>query len=145
MRSARARTVRGASGGLRRRRNATLARRWQVATYGEWYNGERARTGQPVPPALAARAWAERRHGAAAGYAAADGHGVLRAEGAFHGDERRGLAALALHGEPLGFTWHDVDFIRATVLADDLHSPDDWFVLQRLGERIAALLPPREG
>jgi hypothetical protein len=73
-----------------------------------------------------------------------DEDGALRAEGAFRGDERRALSALALHGQAHGFTWHDVDFIRAAVLADDMHSPDDWFVLQRLGERIAALLPPRE-
>jgi hypothetical protein len=68
--------------------------------------------------------------------------GVLRAEGAFRGGERRALAALALESEPLGFTWDDVKFIRAAVLADDMHSPDDWFILQRLADRIAALLPP---
>jgi hypothetical protein len=114
-----------------------------VAAYSEWYHEQRARIGQPVAPALEAEAWAELRHRAAAGEAHVDAEGTLRAEGAFRGDERRGLAALALHGEPLGFTWHDVDFIRAAVLADDMHSPDDWFILQRLADRIAALLPPR--
>lgn len=117
-----------------------------METYGDWYRREVAsRSAPPVPPALPAEGWAEQRCGAAAGQARVDQDGALRAEGEFRGDERRGLAALALHGQAHGFTWHDVDFIRATVLADDMHSPDDWFVLQRLGERIAALLPPREG
>jgi hypothetical protein len=116
-----------------------------VETYGDWYRREAAaRTGQPVPPALPADRWAEQRCGAAKGEARIEADGALRAEGAFRGDERRALAALALDGQAHGFTWHDVDFIRATVLADDMHSPDDWFVLQRLGQRIAALLPPRE-
>jgi hypothetical protein len=114
-----------------------------VTAYGEWYHGERARTGQPVPPALAAEAWAALRHRAAEGEARVDDQGALRVDGAFRGEERRGLAALALDGGPLGFSWNDVDFIRAAVLADDLHSPDDWFILQRLADRIAALLPPR--
>lgn len=116
-----------------------------MGTYADWYRREAARIGQPVEVALAPEDWADLRVHATEGEARIDEGGVLRAEGAFRGDERRALAALALQGEPLGFTWHDVDFIRATVLADDLHSPDDWFVLQRLGERIAALLPPREG
>jgi hypothetical protein len=115
-----------------------------VGTYGDWYRRETARTGEPVEAALGPAEWAEGLYRGAEGEARIDADGALRAEGAFRGDERRSLGALALHREAHGFTWHDVDFIRATVLADDVHSPDDWFVLQRLGERIAALLPPRE-
>jgi hypothetical protein len=115
-----------------------------VGTYGDWYRRETARTGEPMKAALGPAEWADGLHRAAEGEARVDTDGVLRAEGAFRRDERRALAALALHGEAHGFTWHDVDFIRATVLAADMHSPDDWFVLQRLAERIAALLPPRE-
>jgi hypothetical protein len=114
-----------------------------VAAYDDWYHDQKARIGQPVPAALAADAWAEQHHRGAEGEARADAGGVLRAEGTFRRDERRALAALALHGEPHGFSWSDVDFIRAAVLADDLHSPDDWFILQRIADRIAALLPPR--
>lgn len=115
-----------------------------MGSYGDWYRRQVTRIGEPVEPALTPAQWAEMRHRAAAGDARVDADGVLRAEGAFAADERRALAALALHGEPQGFTWEDVDFIRSAALADDLHSPDDWFILQRLGHRIAALLPPRE-
>ena len=114
-----------------------------MGTYGDWYRRETARTGEPVEAALVE--WAEGLYRGADGEARVDAEGMLHAQGAFAIQERRALAALSLNGEPFGFTWHDVDFIRATVLADDMHSPDDWFVLQRLGERIAALLPPREG
>jgi hypothetical protein len=115
-----------------------------METYAGWYHRERSRTGEPVDAALSPPEWADQRCRAAGGEARIEGDGVLQAEGAFGTGERRALAALSLEGEPLGFTWHDVDFIRSLVLADDHHSPDDWFILQRLGERIAALLPPRQ-
>lgn len=116
-----------------------------METYADWYHRERSRTGEPVDAALSPSEWADQRYRAAGGEARIDGGGVLRAEGAFGVEERRAIAALlSLQDDPLGFTWHDVDFIRSLVLADDHHSPDDWFILQRLGERIAALLPPRE-
>lgn len=115
-----------------------------MGSYGDWYRREAARGGDPVEGALSPEDWAEMRCRAADGEARVEPDGTLRVEGAFRAGERRGLAALALHGETLGFTWEDVDFIRSASLADDLHSPDDWFILQRLGRRIAALLPPRE-
>jgi hypothetical protein len=121
------------------------ARGGQVGTYAEWYRRETASSGKPVGAALNPAEWADGRYRGPDGEAWVDAGGVLRTQGAFGEEERRSLAALALEGEPLGFTWHDVDFIRATVLADDMHSPEDWFVLQRLGARIAALLPPRDG
>jgi hypothetical protein len=57
---------------------------------------------------------------------------------------RHQLAAIALYGQPFGFTWEDVDLLRdygsyfddgAERNIDELHS---------LAARIAALLPPRE-
>lgn len=99
---------------------------------------------EQIPPALSAGQWAALRLEGGGASARVREDGSLAAEGSFHGGQRRALAALALHEQPFGFTWNDVAMIRSTVLADDLHSPDDWFVLQRLGERIAALLPPRD-
>lgn len=58
------------------------------------------------------------------------------------------LAALALHGQPFGFTWEDVDELRSGAeldednasghLAGPFTSP-----LRAIADRIAALLPPR--
>lgn len=115
-----------------------------MGTYADWYRREVAHIGKPVEAALSAEEWADQRARADGGEARIDDDGALRAEGAFGIGERRAVAALSLHGAPFGFTWQDVDFIRATVLADDLHSLDDWFILQRIGDRIAALLPPRD-
>lgn len=115
-----------------------------MGTYADWYRREVAHLGEPVDAALSAEEWADKRARAAGGEARIDEDGALRAKGTFGVGERRALAALSLHGAPFGFTWDDVDFIRAAVLANDLHSPDDWFVLQRIAGRIAALLPPRD-
>jgi hypothetical protein len=66
------------------------------------------------------------------------------------------VAALALHGQPFGFTWEDVDLLR-----DDLTGEHDWAwegdqrvdcgefgdvkaARLALAAKIAALLPPRE-
>lgn len=116
-----------------------------MGTYADWYRREASRISEPVEAALRPADWAELQMQAADGKARVEADGSLRAEGWFGAEERRALAALALHGQAEGFTWEDVDFLRATVLADDMHSRDDWFILQRLGHRIAALLPPREG
>ena len=43
------------------------------------------------------------------------------------------LAALALYGQPFGFTWEDVDLLR-----------QPYINMPNLAARIAALLPPRE-
>jgi hypothetical protein len=64
---------------------------------------------------------------------------------------RHAAAALALYGQPFGFTHADVDLLRGNLetcvdergslyLADEHESK-----LQDLADRIAALLPPREG
>ena len=64
------------------------------------------------------------------------------------GDERhaetnrpQALAALCLHGQPFGFTWEDVDRLRA-----ECYPPGrtPLFELMHLANRIAALLPPRD-
>lgn len=62
-------------------------------------------------------------------------------------------AALALHGQPFGFTWRDVDLLEGQVQdlrrvaqpVGPMHSFwDDITYLEMLRDRIAALLPPRE-
>lgn len=70
---------------------------------------------------------------------------------------RHGLAALALYGQPFGFTWEDVRQLRdvAETIAgewglggrwedqgDDADIFAEW---KSLIDRIAALLPPKEG
>jgi hypothetical protein len=66
---------------------------------------------------------------------------------------RQALAALALHGQLFGFTWEDVDALRDAI--DALNNewgeliPGTEFgmipSLRSLADRIAVLLPPREG
>lgn len=65
-------------------------------------------------------------------------------------DERHALAALCLHGQPFGFTWDDVD--RLLVAADRDEETVSYMgggsyrsKFRSIAERIAALLPPREG
>lgn len=62
-----------------------------------------------------------------------------------HGVDRQALAAVALHEQPFGFTWEDVDALRGT--AEDYEyraiTPDPFVELNDLADRIAALLPPR--
>lgn len=55
--------------------------------------------------------------------------------------DRHGLAALALHGKPFGFTREDVTLLATVVTAvGGIASVAD--PLRSLAERIAALLPP---
>lgn len=66
--------------------------------------------------------------------------------------DRHAIAALALHEQPFGFTWEDVDSCRAQAEefesyhdSDlDLGSYENMLYWQDLADRIAALLPPRE-
>lgn len=53
---------------------------------------------------------------------------------------RHAHAAIALNGQPFGFTWNDVDDLRATA-----HSSPAAFAerITNLADRIEALLPPR--
>lgn len=75
-------------------------------------------------------------------------------DGAFEADvlppTRHALAALALHGQPFGYTWEMVDAIRECARTHDAEHGDgpiaDAVVAQAraAADRIAALLPPRE-
>jgi len=64
-----------------------------------------------------------------------------------HPSDRHALAALALHGQPFGFTHADVGALRRCYEADwqGVPSPNDGDVLLSIAARIAALLPPEEG
>lgn len=62
---------------------------------------------------------------------------------------RQAFAALALLGQPFGFTWEDVDLLR--FIADKQHALGvsvsglhPFEQVAALADRIAALLPPRE-
>lgn len=52
------------------------------------------------------------------------------------------FAAKVLHGQPFGFTWEDVDLLR-NIDPHDVVTPT-LDAMHALGDRIAALLPPRE-
>jgi hypothetical protein len=67
-------------------------------------------------------------------------------------EEEKAIAALAMDGQPFGFTWEDVDRCvdmaceDEAVAAHQPHAPaafrSEW---RDLADRIAALLPPRSG
>jgi hypothetical protein len=103
-----------------------------------------------IKPALSAEEWdrlrANRRELTA--WATEDSVSVLCVSdsgdppGAFNPDDRHALAALALHGQPFGFTWGDVeDLIGAVDVIRGMGWPG-WVNLDNLRARIAALLPP---
>lgn len=110
---------------------------------------------EPLKPALKPEDWASR--GVMFG---SRGAAVLRgstltvgwdSEGvSMEGRERHALAALALHGQPFGFTWEMVDALReALVRSEGNDHADQWMGERgRLAftalENLAALLPPRE-
>jgi hypothetical protein len=122
---------------------------------------------ETIPPALTPDEWASKRIEWERGryYAAiwnnprpsvagqltvfiADGRGG--GSGVIIGN-RHALAALALHGQPFGFTWDDVRTIWACEEWDRQRAesgrPYDWNDegrrrLRALADRIAALLPP---
>lgn len=77
--------------------------------------------------------------------------------GVYTPDGQHALAALALYGQPFGFTWEDWDLLREIVQEAyfggydgvgwsprwDMSSTDYGALVDRLADRIAALLPPR--
>jgi hypothetical protein len=97
-----------------------------------------------ITPALTPEEWATYK-----------GYGDLRgpletAAGCLKGGEltQHGLAAICLHGQPFGFTQHDVWVART--LADHVDTMHPGGIQLRrdalaLAERIAALLPPETG
>jgi predicted nucleic acid-binding protein len=64
-----------------------------------------------------------------------------RAAGTIYG--RHATAAVALNGEPFGFTWEDVEILRAST-EDPEVAYVNYHRLRDLAVRIEALLPPRE-
>lgn len=106
-----------------------------------------------IKPALTAEDWASRGMlgNAQVGTARLIGDDLYADELPFRGRRRHALAALALHGQPFGFTWEDVDALQRVI---DDYDPTNFpqpssgvprRVLVLLRARIAALLPPREG
>lgn len=94
-----------------------------------------------VKPALTAEEWSKILAGIA-------GHAILPKS---FPERRHSEAALALYGQPFGFTWEDVDFLNGLLSGKDRTS-DASFIAHTLGwhtdlmslrDRIAALLPPR--
>ena len=53
---------------------------------------------------------------------------------------RHATAAVALHGQPFGFTWEDVDGLRMVAQSHEAFGS----AIEDVADRIAALLPPRE-
>lgn len=53
------------------------------------------------------------------------------------------LAALALHGQPFGFTWEDVDLLHEIKFRNEAEADELGLLAKSLADRIAALLPPR--
>lgn len=115
---------------------------------------------EPVKPALSAEDWDDLSMDRAFLLQPGD---PLDAEGpflrvddaAFDPEERHGLAALALHGQPFGFRWEDVDMERNTALnwqiKADLSSGEAARGFQAMADghtsiadRIEALLRPRK-
>jgi hypothetical protein len=61
----------------------------------------------------------------------------------FEAGNPHGIAALALHGQPFGFTWEDVDWLIWQE-GGYPYGPEFQAAFARsLADRIAALLPPR--
>jgi hypothetical protein len=104
-----------------------------------------------VEPALTAEEWALKDRGAPGRYRGNAEGQVWENDGQmWYGDEypvqnRHGLAALALYGQPFGFTWDDV--VAAKEAAFELRMMQNRPAADRLDDlanRIASLLPPRE-
>ena len=128
----------------------------------------------PITPALTAGEWARgtcQRGGDNDAHLGIRPDGGIGATSSHRGvvirtEDRHAVAALALHGQPFGFTWEDVDDETdaarywegevETIEAGDRHyqraeSPDTQQLRDRSARhraraaRIAALLPPRQG
>jgi hypothetical protein len=101
-----------------------------------------------ITPALTPEEWATKGVGRTDewyAFIASDGTLVVDSTGHYHersidDEDRHALAALALAGQPFGFTWEDVDAARY-IAGDSPDKPSR--ILRSLADRIAALLPPR--
>ena len=72
--------------------------------------------------------------------AISDGYRDYYYGNAFMGAERMGVAALALHSQPFGFTWEDVKELQG--ISDNPDLPTITWRLDSMIKRISALLPP---
>lgn len=118
---------------------------------------------QTIKPALTAEEWAKVEaftdHGSHP-QLLRDGLNPERAPGWFrdvaerHEANPHVRAALALHGQPFGFTCEDVERLRGwridpatgeRIYRDETSAPDWYEFIESVAGRIAALLPPREG
>jgi hypothetical protein len=94
-----------------------------------------------MKPALTPEQWAVfRRYGL---WGANDAHLYTPEEGRTEFIGPQGVGAAALHDRPFGFTWADVDMLD--YLAKSTYDKFAGFDYASLRNRIAALLPPREG
>lgn len=98
-----------------------------------------------IKSALTAEEWAagHREDPANTLHAEGDAGEGLVVDGLFEGRARHALAALALHGQPYGFTWADVDALHDAA-PEVFNAHGEMRPLLNLAERLAALLPPRE-
>lgn len=99
-----------------------------------------------ITPALTPEQWAEVREDKLGEGDFLDSYG---GEHSVRGGREHALVALLLHNQPFGFTWGDVDLLRATaqyvVRGDRLNLwGREADRLNALADRIAALLPPRQ-
>ena len=105
-----------------------------------------------ISPAVSARQWEEFKTGGGRVIALSGGVDVgslsiglgvfTEHEGGVQPPEHRhALAALALHGQPFGFTWDDVELLEGC--AELLPSPAR-ISLRSIADRLASLLPPRK-
>jgi hypothetical protein len=103
-----------------------------------------------IKPALTAEEWADLSAADTDGFATVH----LIEDGALYisrGDEawiegrHHAVAALALHGQPFGFTWEMVDAIEALARTVEKNGGATWVEIGRAAaSRIAALLPSRD-
>lgn len=110
----------------------------------------------PLPPALTASEWAEKRFWPQGSYIGPtigfEGDRMVICDDDYYTgfthylDRRHAVAALALWGQPFGFTRADSDLLRSLgerLVADGIvEQPPRWML--DLAARIAALLHPKE-
>lgn len=101
-----------------------------------------------IKPALTPEQWASATKYALVGRAADH---VLAESGPHSWLEPHEVAALALHGQPFGFTWEDVDALelvyRRVLRVPEPLGEDGAAAVERLHShvaRLASLLPPRD-
>lgn len=115
---------------------------------------------QTIEPALTEEEWRDAFTGHGCGHDDPAWNVMVEMERQAQGGSRHKTAALALHGQPFGFTWEDVDRLQGhlatlekIVLIPGEDDEPEWHTRHRanidwhrsLADRIESLLPPREG